>query len=419
MTKETKSFWKNISTLRKRSNDVKPWHAQWTLTFDVRVRWPHTARVLPGGLYVSYPCPLALRQEVVAFSHNRAATVTSDEYGNHWLLLDLSHERSDVHLSYQAVVATSPLMFDVGAFGDAVTPAHSRFLQAERGIETNHPTVAALAQKITARTQLAILQECFALVRKNLHYRVQKKEYGALYAASQGQGDCTEYASLLAALLRYHNIGARLTIGYMPDGVLHAITEAYLDGLWVPIDVTNAPDLMLGLPYDFVALMHANWMSAGRIEKLISFYYGRKAGSRCRPHIALTASLRPLAAPKVMLLGDAPSAIVPLPSRSDVKIVSPLFYNQLDRGELAFRLRLWHDRSYTVSGHLLLLAGDTVCRIYPCTVEAERETLVEIPLADCRRLWREWHDLRLVFCDPAEQSHPLATLTKPTTVHIR
>lgn len=385
----------------------------------MRVRWPKDARILPGGLFLACPGHLGLRQELVALSHSHAGSLTTDEYGNQWLLFELNAHHRAVEFSYAATIATSPHLFDHSAFSDVIAPCHPRFLQGERGIEVDHPTVAALARKISARTPLGIMQQAFDLVRATLRYRLQKQEYGALYAASHGQGDCTEYASLFAALLRHHRIGARITIGYMPDGVLHAIAEAYLDGIWVPVDATNAPEFMLGLSYDFVVMMRANWMSADRIEKLISFHYGVAAGCRNRPVISLTARLTPQPAGKVVVLGEelAPSpAVRTLPHQSQITAAATWLQCRVDWLAEGARLYLRHDYSHEVAGNLALGAGHTLLRLYPCRLPGMTETICLVPLGDCRQLWREWQELRLVFIDSAEQSYELAVLPKPKGV---
>jgi len=62
-------------------------------------------------------------------------------------------------------------------------------------------------------------------------------------------GDCTEYAVLLAALIRSEGIPARVVVGFVyltnPESfVPHMWTEARIDGVWLPLDVTLAKGIV-------------------------------------------------------------------------------------------------------------------------------------------------------------------------------
>jgi hypothetical protein len=61
--------------------------------------------------------------------------------------------------------------------------------------------------------------------------------------AESREGDCTEHAVLLAALLRALELPARVSIGlvYAPSEqgfAFHLWTEVYLNGRWLPLDGT-------------------------------------------------------------------------------------------------------------------------------------------------------------------------------------
>ncbi len=73
-----------------------------------------------------------------------------------------------------------------------------------------------------------------------------KKNFSQAFAsaaevAESREGDCTEHAVLLAALLRACGIPSRVAIGLVyvehAGGFgYHMWTEAYLDGQWLPLD---------------------------------------------------------------------------------------------------------------------------------------------------------------------------------------
>ncbi|MDA1232081.1 MAG: transglutaminase-like domain-containing protein, partial [Planctomycetota bacterium] len=61
--------------------------------------------------------------------------------------------------------------------------------------------------------------------------------------AKSKQGDCTEYAVLLAAVMRSEGIPARVAVGfaYVPNPASfapHMWTEAWINGQWIPFDAT-------------------------------------------------------------------------------------------------------------------------------------------------------------------------------------
>lgn len=72
---------------------------------------------------------------------------------------------------------------------------------------------------------------------------------GAAEVARSRSGDCTEHATLLAALLRVHGIPARIAVGLVHADrfagrrnvfAWHAWTQGFVDGVWVDLDATAA-----------------------------------------------------------------------------------------------------------------------------------------------------------------------------------
>lgn len=65
-------------------------------------------------------------------------------------------------------------------------------------------------------------------------------DLGEVLAA--GKGICFDYAGLLAAMLRAHEIPVRLVIGYLsPEGIYHAWNQVYIGDEWVWMDATFGP----------------------------------------------------------------------------------------------------------------------------------------------------------------------------------
>ncbi len=87
-------------------------------------------------------------------------------------------------------------------------------------------------------------------LEKFVHEIVQEKNFSQAFAsaaevAESKEGDCTEHAVLLAALLRARGIASRLVIGlvYIEPGQsfgFHMWTEAFIVDRWIPLDATLA-----------------------------------------------------------------------------------------------------------------------------------------------------------------------------------
>ncbi|MGE0376077.1 MAG: transglutaminase family protein [Planctomycetaceae bacterium] len=117
-----------------------------------------------------------------------------------------------------------------------------------RYLECQHPQVAAHA-KAAAGTLQAPAQIALAM-EKYVHEKLVEKNFSTALAtaaevASNLEGDCTEHAMLLAALLRVKDIPSRVAVGMVYSErhsafVGHMWTEAFLDGRWIPLDATLA-----------------------------------------------------------------------------------------------------------------------------------------------------------------------------------
>jgi transglutaminase-like putative cysteine protease len=85
-------------------------------------------------------------------------------------------------------------------------------------------------------------------MEKYVHEQLSKKDFSTALAsaaevAESLQGDCTEHAVLLAAMLRAQKIPSRIAVGLVyADGLSafggHMWTEVLLGETWVPLDAT-------------------------------------------------------------------------------------------------------------------------------------------------------------------------------------
>ncbi|MCA9019211.1 MAG: transglutaminase domain-containing protein, partial [Planctomycetaceae bacterium] len=86
------------------------------------------------------------------------------------------------------------------------------------------------------------------LMEKYVHRNLKKKNFSTALAsaaevARNMEGDCTEHAMLLAAMLRAQKLPSRVAVGlvYIPTQKSfcgHMWTEVFLDNHWIPLDAT-------------------------------------------------------------------------------------------------------------------------------------------------------------------------------------
>ena len=123
--------------------------------------------------------------------------------------------------------------------GDEFTAA-SQYLQRDDDLIQQHAKKAA--GDATDPAQIARRMEKY--VQKNL----TKKDFSTAMASAGEvartlQGDCTEHAVLLAAMLRAKGVPSRVAVGLVYVDSLsafggHMWTEANLNGQWIPLDAT-------------------------------------------------------------------------------------------------------------------------------------------------------------------------------------
>ncbi len=315
--------------------------------------------LVPLVLYVSFPKSIAHRQTLHQIRLSHPAGEVTDDIGNSWLAIKAEPFQKKFSFAYEAILETYTLGYSFSAFPHNI-PSSQRFLRAEKGIEIS-PAIQRLAQKISASSPPEIVRQSIEIVRQTLTYRLQKKEYGAQHAVLKKEGDCTEYASLLAALLRVKGVGSRITVGYLGDEELHAITEAYLGGVWIPIDVTNILEPYLGVDHRFVSLLRANWMLPGGSEKILTFYY--KSNPDWHAKINSKTRLVPYSPPKVKIIGEEEKQKHGyfLPTREAMTKISL----QITKGKQECQVDIENTRSIALRGTLLLLRREWAYRAIP------------------------------------------------------
>ncbi len=155
--------------------------------------------------------------------------------------------RIDAHTAKVTVYAVRPGRKDGNPAARADQPTRAD-RQPNNFIQSDNPLIVAQAREAAGREsdpwRVAVaLERC-------VHQAVTLKDFSQAFAtasdvARSHEGDCTEHAVLLAALLRARGIPARVAIGLlvMPRGHAlgyHMWTEAFIAGRWIPLDGTLA-----------------------------------------------------------------------------------------------------------------------------------------------------------------------------------
>jgi len=127
-----------------------------------------------------------------------------------------------------------------------ITRPASGFTESSRWINTKNDTVRRMAV-MGGGAVSDPREKCKRLTSYiNSHLRLAAFST-SLQPASEvvkfRQGDCTEYAVLLAAVMRSQGVPARVAVGFAyvanpPSLVPHMWTEAWIDGQWIPFDAT-------------------------------------------------------------------------------------------------------------------------------------------------------------------------------------
>lgn len=116
----------------------------------------------------------------------------------------------------------------------------TQFLQAKDRRVVEHAERGALGSEDPGTIAVRL--------ERYVYEKLEKKNFSTALAsaaevAERMEGDCTEHACLLAAMLRAKQIPSRVAVGFVYADKLgafggHMWTEALLDGKWVPLDGT-------------------------------------------------------------------------------------------------------------------------------------------------------------------------------------
>lgn len=128
----------------------------------------------------------------------------------------------------------------------AIRPVEAEFLASSQYLQSDDSKVKGLAMAAAGDTTNPA--EIARRLERYLYEKLNKKNLSTAMASAAEvartmEGDCTEHAILLAAMLRAKGIPSRVVVGFVYVDKLtafggHMWTEANLDGHWIPLDAT-------------------------------------------------------------------------------------------------------------------------------------------------------------------------------------
>jgi transglutaminase-like putative cysteine protease len=159
---------------------------------------------------------------------------------------------------------------------EKLSPAErSEYLKAEPLVPLDGPVLALAREAVRGkRTVAEKARAIYAKVTALVRYDKSGTGWGrgdALYACDARAGNCTDFHALIIGMARSQGIPARFAIGFSIPAArgtgeiagYHCWAELYVDGVWIPIDSSEA----------------SKALAAGRPE-LKDYFYGHHDADR-------------------------------------------------------------------------------------------------------------------------------------------
>ncbi len=196
----------------------------------------HTDQVVPvAELWVSAPVRETPFQRVLELKSTPEAGASTDTLGNQLLHFVFSNVPP-----YAVKLATVEATLAMSGEAAPMKTDEARWLTPGPLCEFNDEAFGRLAPVFPGHHPEQTARAIFDWVRGHVRDTgYEGTDRGALYALTQGRGDCTEYATLFVALCRRAGIPARALGGYVVDrntvldpAAYHNWAEFYVDGRW-------------------------------------------------------------------------------------------------------------------------------------------------------------------------------------------
>ena len=149
-------------------------------------------------------------------------TTFNDSSGNMYICWDnltiRPGQRCEAALSYFVFSFGIRYRIDSGLIGDydKHSDLYVKHIQPEDLVQSDSPEIVSKAQSITQGIMDIHDQvsKIYGFVTSHVRYSHEEQERGALWALTNGTGDCSEYSYLFVALCRAAGIPARLNVGF-------------------------------------------------------------------------------------------------------------------------------------------------------------------------------------------------------------
>jgi len=205
------------------------------------------------NLWVALIRDLPPYQQVISRSISpKSYILSTDEYGNEYAEFDLSKHPpgATITIEIDYRVSVNEIAYELSTC-EGGTP--DEFTKAELHIESTNPQIISLAEELSKgkSTVCEKVRAFYDYAGDNLLYTYNRRAWGAQATFGLMGADCTEYASLVAALSRSQGIPARYYEGLLylvdktgnPDEQIaqteHAWLDVYLPGIgWTAMDPT-------------------------------------------------------------------------------------------------------------------------------------------------------------------------------------
>ncbi|MBD3186814.1 hypothetical protein GF325_08315, partial [Candidatus Bathyarchaeota archaeon] len=146
-----------------------------------------------------------------------------------------------------------------------VDPLYVRYTQEEEMVNKSHPQIQARVDQLNSSNPIQTAINVYNFVANYLDYEIQPDEYGAEYAIENGEGDCTEYAFLMVALLRACGIPARPLRGLV-------IAESSQQGVSPNFDAAVGTSMIFASRYEGLTLASSNITGHAWLEYFVPGY---------------------------------------------------------------------------------------------------------------------------------------------------
>jgi transglutaminase-like putative cysteine protease len=213
-------------------------------------------------LWTFAPVKQTASQRCLKLQSNYPYKLLSDDSGNQVLLFTFENLAP-----YGSRVVTIKAHLLVSATANPIPSVPlPRDLNPQKYIESDHPAISRIAQKLLRANASKTIEEVFRWVEGHVRYSgYAGRGRGALYALEHKKGDCTEYANLFVALCRANGIAARPIGGYVcpQSGVLkardyHNWGEFYKNGTWNLADPQNRVLMRNAANYIAMRIIHVS-----------------------------------------------------------------------------------------------------------------------------------------------------------------